>query len=333
MTTFPGSAATRAAVTVVPIPDVSGSWIERSQIWRFASSMSATIPSALVGSAPSSSAAAARPAAISPARAPPMPSAIAKNGGLNTNASSFPMRRRPVSVTTAVRPILIGCLAADERGRVRGTGRFPPLSGRRGSEGETWFPLALLLANASRRRAFSFLKLELRLAHTDDVARLQHALRGHTRTVDERAVGRAQVLDPDAVRACLDSRVLRGCELVAVDRDAALGPPSDDRGGSHLDGAAPLEPRPVEHDESGCRRGVLGSQGRRLGSAEDDALLRRPAQVLRRAPHDQHDEAVQEHEEGQLEDEQRVVTGEREDAHGCEAESDGGCRTALLRPN
>ena len=55
-------------------------------------------------SAPSSIAAAARREASSPAWAPPMPSATAKSGGSQTNASSFWRRLRPVSVWPAARP-------------------------------------------------------------------------------------------------------------------------------------------------------------------------------------------------------------------------------------
>src|SRR5262249_32574573 len=65
-----------------------------------------------------------------------------------------------------------------------------------------------------------------------------------------------------------------------------------------------------------------GPERSRLGGAEDDALLRRSADVLRRGADDEDDEAVQEDEERELEDEQRLVGREGGDRH------DGGTERA-----
>ena len=60
---------------------------------------------------------------------------------------------------------------------------------------------------------------------------------------------------------------------------------------------------------------MLGSKLRGLGRAQDDALLRRLLHPLRRGAHDEQDEPVEQDEERDLEDQQRLVGLEREECH------------------
>ena len=79
-----------------------------------------------------------------------------------------------------------------------------------------------------------------------------------------------------------------------------------------LDRLPLLELRARDDEESPRRQPVLGAQLRSLGGAQDDALLRRLIHALRRRAHHEHDEAVEQHEERDLEDQERLVGLERE---------------------
>ncbi len=59
-------------------------------------------------------------------------------------------------------------------------------------------------------------------------------------------------------------------------------------------------------------RCVLRAEGVCLGGPEDDALLRRLVEALRRRAHDEEDEPVQEDEKRDLEDQKRLVGRERD---------------------
>ena len=70
-----------------------------------------------------------------------------------------------------------------------------------------------------------------------------------------------------------------------------------------------------EDEEARRRQAVLGAQRVGLGRAEDDALLRRLRHPLRRRAHDEEDEDVQEDEERDLADQERLVGFETEERH------------------
>ena len=77
-------------------------------------------------------------------------------------------------------------------------------------------PLAAGVADACRSRRASSLEPEVGLADADDVAGREPPRPVEPDAVDEGAVRRADVLDPDAVAARLEARVARGRELVAA---------------------------------------------------------------------------------------------------------------------
>src|SRR5215211_2339582 len=295
--------------------------------------MSATTRSAPVPfTSFSCKAAAARPEATSPARAPPIPSAIANSGGSQTYASSFKRRFRPGCVATALRATLktrtapealsAGCSASLDAPRKARLGRADTPLDR--SRSPSWQPphgharkarlSGLVARNAKHfersergaRRDSSFVP-EIRFAHANDVPRGELLRAREAGAVEIRAVGRADVLDPDAVAARLDSRVPAGRELVVVETDVVRGRPADgDRLRVQLEARAPLERVRADGDErAGVDRLRLASEsGRgRLLRAHDEALLRH-AHVARRAANNAPDEEVEQHEKADLEDEQ-----------------------------
>ena len=93
--------------------------------------------------------------------------------------------------------------------------------------------------------------------------------------VDEGAVRRADVLDPDAVAPRLEARVPRGRELVAVERDLVLAAAADrhrQRVDRHL--LARVQRGALEHDAAWRALPALRPRARGLAGAEDHALLR-----------------------------------------------------------
>ena len=122
--------------------------------------------------------------------------------------------------------------------------------------------------------------------------------------------------DPDAVAPRLDARVARRGEVVAVERDVVLrSRPIVDRarvqGELSPASSAGLARRRAARSRRPWRADQAGRL--RLAGREDEALLRQ-AEVAARGPHDPPDEEVEEHEEEDLEDEQRLADGDRREA-------------------
>src|SRR3954469_17133254 len=149
----------------------------------------------------SRSAAAARPDASSPACAPPIPSATAKSGGSQTYASSLCRRRRPASVTLALRPSALTWL--------------PPHRLRIDRSFQTDTRAKLARPDGGIASDASCLVPQLGLADAQDVSRGQAFRARQADPVQVRAVRRADVLDPDAVTPRLDPRVVGRRVLVA----------------------------------------------------------------------------------------------------------------------
>src|SRR4051794_24640808 len=160
---------------------------------------------------------------------------------------------------------------------------------------------------------------EVGLADAQDVARLEALRAGDARAVDERAVRRLQIQHPGAVAAHLDPRVAGRCELVAGEHEVVLPTPTDRDGRrverelcSVFEARAALhdEPdrpaRPLPTTEPGCRGGC---------GCEDHAVLARRLPLASRQADDAHDEEVEQHEEGDLEDEEYLRDPRRGD-HG-----------------
>ena len=136
--------------------------------------------------------------------------------------------------------------------------------------------------------------------------------RRHARSVDEGAVRRADVLDPEPVAPRLEASVLRGGELVAVERDLVLAAAAD-RHGHRVDRnlLAGIERRALDDDQPGALHGCE-AEARGLRRPHEHALLRgsirrRSSEVAARAAHDPPDEEIEEDDEGDLEDQQRLV--------------------------
>ena len=143
----------------------------------------------------------------------------------------------------------------------------------------------------------------------------QEPRRRYPGAVDERPVGRADVLDPEAVGSRLEQSVARRDEVVAVEADRVLAAAAEARRHLQLDGAPHLQSRALEHEHA--RHGSLDDRlvpraklVRFLG-AEHDRLLRRRAEVARDRADDRPDEEVEEHEEADLQREQRLLGVER----------------------
>src|SRR5215208_1415989 len=270
-------------------------------------------------------AAAARPDATSPARAPPMPSAIANSGGSQTNASSLRRRFRPGCVATALLATLMNgtrCSAPFDSPAEARLGRADTRLHR--SRSPSWQPphgharearlSGLVAPNAQHfersereARRESSLVPEVCLSDANDVSRVELLRAREAGAVQVRAVGRADVLDPDAVAARLDSGVPAGRELIVVETDIARGRAADrDRLRVQLEARARRERVRADGDErAGVDRLRLPPEaGRgRLLRPHDEALLRH-AHVARRAANDAPDEEVEQHEKADLEDEQ-----------------------------
>ena len=87
--------------------------------------------------------------------------------------------------------------------------------------------LAVALADRDPGSLVSLLEPQVGLADADDVAGREAPLAREADPVDERAVGRAGVLDVDTVAARLEARVPRRGVLVAVDRDVVRAAAAD----------------------------------------------------------------------------------------------------------
>src|SRR4029077_15056099 len=127
----------------------------------------------------------------------------------------------------------------------------------------------------------SFLEPQLGGADRDDVAAVESARPVDPLAVDEGGVRRAEVVQPDAVTARLESRVVRRRELVAVDRDVVLVAATDsDVRRIELELRALLEHRALDDDKlrlGAARRRRRGRDSRlsEVGRPQDEALLRR----------------------------------------------------------
>src|SRR5262249_36938020 len=137
------------------------------------------------------------------------------------------------------------------------------------------------------------------------------------RAVHVRPVRGADVLDPDAVAARLDPRVVRRGELVAFELDVVRGAaPERHRLRVQLEALALGEAR-AAHGHQRARPGPprpAEPDGGRMCGDDDQALLRE-AHVARQAPDDPPDEEVEEHEEADLEDEQDGLNLDRGQHH------------------
>src|SRR4051812_48776486 len=131
----------------------------------------------------------------------------------------------------------------------------------------------------------------------------------------EGAVRRADVGHPDTVTARLDAGMACRRELVAVDRDGALRRPADrHRRGVDRELLPLLEHRAVRDDEATVAD-LLPDRAAGERGAKDEALLRQ-AHVATGRAHDAPDEEIEQHEERDLQDEQRaLVRRARERAH------------------
>ena len=123
------------------------------------------------------------------------------------------------------------------------------------------------------------------------------------------------VLDPEAVGSRLEQRMTRGDEVVAVEPDRVLPTAAESRRHLQLDGGSDLQRWAVEHEHARHRnlddRLVAGAQLVRLLRAEHDRLLWRRPEVARDRADDRPDEQVEEHEEADLQQEQRLLGVER----------------------
>src|SRR5262245_66330512 len=81
-------------------------------------------------------------------------------------------------------------------------------------------------------RERSWLEPQVRVSDPDEVARGKLSRPAEPDAVDERAVGRSHVFDPDAVASRLDAGVVRGSVVVTVESDVvwAASADGDDRG-------------------------------------------------------------------------------------------------------
>src|SRR5437763_4086790 len=153
---------------------------------------------------------------------------------------------------------------------------------------------------------------QLGLADAQDVARRQPLRPRQPDAVQVRAVRRADVLDPDAVLAWLDPRMRRGRVLVGVELDVVLRAAAHgQRRRVELPLLALAERGAREHRELprlDVRPGVAEARHRARG--EHEALLRQ-RHVASGGAHDPPDEQVEQHQEGDLEDEQRLLHGDR----------------------
>src|SRR5512132_773264 len=319
-----------ATVIVVPMPDASESSRARSSTWRFASWISATTRASPLPSTLSPSAVAATRDAISPPRAPPIPSATANSGGAQTQASSLRRRLRP----GWDRPVLLpsALMRAPRRRRLPAGGaglrrRLAPLRTRCSPGPYCEYcalrPRARTGTRGTRRHVpeyDSWLEPQIRATDPDEVARGKLARPAEPDAVDERAVGRSHVFDPNAVAPWLDAGVVRGSVVVPVEAHVVRAAAADrDARGIELELGVLVNRAAPDHDESSHLRLRLGSEprGRCLLRADHEALLGH-AEVAARGPDDAPDEEVEEDEEGSLEQEQRALDIDRGGDHAAD---------------
>jgi hypothetical protein len=145
---------------------------------------------------------------------------------------------------------------------------------------------------------------QLGIADLDNVAVTELAPPVQAPFVDERAVGRVQVDDPDAVPPCLDPGMVGRRELVIGERNGVVGGAADgQRDGAGLVFTARLEDA-RRHDHELPSAGRWGETCRgRLRRSHDEALLRN-AEIAGGRPHDAPDEDVQQDEEQGLKSEE-----------------------------
>src|SRR3954471_24952768 len=241
----------------------------------------------------SRSAAAARPDASSPACAPPIPSATAKSGGSPTYASSLCRRRRPVSVTLALRPSALTRLSPH---RLRIDRSF-----QTDTRAKLARPDGGIASDASR------VVPQLGLADAQDVARGEALRARQSDPVQVGALRRTDVLDPHAVAAGFDPRVVGRGVLVAGEVDVvARAAAEQQRRRVEHQLVVLVERRALHHHQAPALdlRLLLAEPWHRAGR-EHEALLRH-AHVARGRAHDPPDEEVEQDEERELEDEQRL---------------------------
>src|SRR4051795_2022825 len=150
--------------------------------------------------------------ASAPACAPPIPSATAKSGGSQTYASSLCRRRRPVSVTLALRPSALT--------------RLPPHRLRIDRSFQTDTRAKLARPDGGIASDASRVVPQLGLADAQDVARGEALRARQADPVQVGAVRRTDVLDPHAVAAGLDPRVVGRGVLVAGEGCVGAPPPA-----------------------------------------------------------------------------------------------------------
>src|SRR5213592_78933 len=323
--------------------------------------MSATTRDSPLPSTLSPSAVAATRDAISPQRAPPMPSATANSGGWQTQASSLRRRLRPGCERPVLRPSALMRAPRRQRLPAGGAGlrrRLAPLRTRcspgpycevkpdaRAKPAHPRGGTASGASGALRPRARSdargtrghfpeydsCLEPQIGAADPHEVARGKLARPAEPDAVDERAVGRSHVFDPDAVAPWLDAGVVRGSVVVPVEADVVRVATADrDARGIELELGVLVDCAAPDHDEPAHLRLRLGSEPGRGGllRADYEAFLRH-SEVAARCANDAPDEEVEEDEERSLQKEQGALDV---DGGGDHAASELTGRPVLGRP-
>src|SRR6185295_17249474 len=149
----------------------------------------------------------------------------------------------------------------------------------------------------------------------DDVALRQAPRPVEPYAVQERAVRRAEILNPDAILSRLEARVARRRILVRRDWDVVLVPAADRQlRRVELEALAVLKVRALDDDEAAGDRARSRVHAGSRGRSEDEALLGQ-TKITARRPHDPPDEQVEQDEERDLEDEQQLVDRDRVEDH------------------